>query len=276
MLTEAQFALVARQAKRRIGLALGPEALDLVDRRLWPLARREGCVTSGELVSSTQARADDVLWDAIVASLITQDTNFFRDKATFKALAEEVIPEILRARQAHDRLKIWCAGCSSGQEPFSLAIMLEEMRNEGRGAMADILATDLSSRLLDKAASGLYSQFEAQKGLSIHRLIENFERVGEMWRIKDRLRAAVRFEPHNLIDDARAFGPFDLVLCRNVLSGFDNDDRRAALERLAVALAEDGVLVLGQGEDAADVTEAFHASRGQGVFLRNACWKRAA
>lgn len=276
MLTEAQFTLVARQAKRRIGLALTLEALDFVDRRLWPLARREGCLTSGELVSSTQARADDVLWDAIVVSLITPDTSFFRDKATFKALAETVIPDILRARGPHARLSIWSAACSSGQEPFSLAIMLDEMKNEGRGAPADILATDLSSRLLDKAASGLYSQFEVQKGLSIHRLIENFERVGEMWRIKDRLRAAVRFEPHNLMDGARALGPFDIILCRNVLSGFDADDRRAALERLAMALAEDGALILGAGEDAADLTEAFHTSQGDGVFLRNAMWKRAA
>ncbi|MBL8548962.1 MAG: protein-glutamate O-methyltransferase CheR [Hyphomonadaceae bacterium] len=275
MLTEAQFSLVARQAKRRIGLALHADGLDFVDRRLWPLARREGCLTTGELVSSTQARADDVLWDAIVASLIIPDTSFFPDKSAFKALSDAVIPELLRARGPSARLKIWSAGCASGQEPFSIAIMLEEMKNEGRGVAADILATDLSSRLLDKAASGLYSQFEVQKGLSIHRLIENFERVGEMWRIKDRLRAAVRFDPHNLMNDA-PLGPFDIILCRNVLAGFDADDRRAALERLALSLAEDGALILGAGEDASEVTQAFHASHGQGVFLRNAMWKRAA
>jgi chemotaxis protein methyltransferase CheR len=275
MLTEAQFTLVARQAKRRIGLALKSDGLDFVDRRLWPLARREGCITSGELVSSTQARADDVLWDAIVASLITPDTSFFRDKPAFKALAEDVILALVRTRGTGARLKAWSAGCASGQEPFSIAIMLEEMKGEGRGAAVDILATDLSSRLLDKAASGLYSQFEVQKGLSIHRLIENFERVGEMWRIKDRLRAAVRFESHNLMSDA-PLGPFDIILCRNVLDGFSADDRRAALERLATALADDGALVLGAGEDAAEITEAFHASRGDGVFQRNALWKAAA
>lgn len=276
MLTEAQFALVARQAKRRVGLVVPADRITAVDARLTPLARREGCACAGELVSATQERADDILWDAIVDALINADTQFFRDRATFAALTETTIPQILRARPAHARLRIWSAGSSTGQEPFSLAILMEELRQEGRGATTEILATDISARLLDKAAAGIFSQFEVQRGLSIRRLVAHFERVGDMWRIADRIRAAVRFETHNLMDDARAFGPFDLVLCRNVLGSFSEEDRKTTLERIAARMAEDGVLVLGESEAACDVTDAFQASAGHGIFQRNAYWRQAA
>ncbi|MGE0830469.1 MAG: protein-glutamate O-methyltransferase CheR [Hyphomonadaceae bacterium] len=276
MLTDAQFALVARQAKRRIGLMLTPERVAHVDARLTPLARREGCSCAGELISATQEREDDLLWDLIVDALVNSDTQFFRDRAAFQTLGDRMIPDLLRARPAHSRLRIWSAGCATGQEPFSLAILMEELKNEGRGATTEILATDISARLLDKAAAGIFSQFEAQRGLSIRRLIAHFERVGEMWRIKDRLRASVRFESHNLLDPSRDMGPFDIISCRHVLSGFDAQDRKNALERIALSLAEDGVLLLGEGETASDVTEAFQPTSGAGVFLRNAYWRKAA
>lgn len=276
MLTEAQFALVARQAKRRIGLLLTPDKTAIVDARLTPLARREGCACAGELVQATQERSDDILWDAICDALIDANTIFFRDRMMWRTLGEEIIPQILRARPAHARLRVWSAGCATGQEPYSLAILMEELRDEGRGATTEILATDVSARLLDKAAAGIFSQFEAQRGLSIHRLIAHFERIGEMWRIKDRLRATIRFEPHNLLEDARAFGPFDLVLCRNVIGAFAEDDRRPVLESIAATLAEDGVLVLGEGETANGVTDAFNENTRNAIFQRNAYWKKAA
>ncbi|MGE0046746.1 MAG: protein-glutamate O-methyltransferase CheR [Hyphomonadaceae bacterium] len=275
MLTDAQFGLVARQARRRLGLVLPPDRLAAVDARLTPLARREGCACAGELISATQERMDDILWDAIVDALVNADTQFFAERETFKAIGETVIPQILRARGAHARLRIWSAGCATGQEPFSLAILMEELKQEGRGATTDIVATDISARLLDKAAAGLFSQFEVQRGLSIRRLIAHFERVGDMWRVADRIRAAVRFETHNLIDGARTLGPFDIVLCRNVLSSFADEDRKTTLERIAMQMAEDGVLILGVNERANDVTDAFQLQQGA-IFARNAYWRKAA
>ena len=276
MLTEAQFAIVAQEAKQRIGLALTRERLASVDARLTPLARRENCACAGELISMIQRQGDDMLWHGVVDALVMSDTHFFRDRAQFRALGETIIPDLLRGRPAHARLRVWSAGCAAGQEPYSLAILLEEMREEGRGGLVDILATDISSRVLDKAASGLFSQFEVQRGLSLRRLIAHFERVGEMWRIADRLRAAVRFETHNLLVDAAQLGPFDLVLCRNVLSSFDETDRRETLERIAAAMSEDGVLVLGAEEDYASLTGAFEPAHGACVMRRNAYWRRAA
>lgn len=276
MLTEAQFALIARQAKRRVGLALKPDRLAVVDARLAPLARREGCACAGELVQATQERSDDLLWDAIVDALVDPSTHFFRDRAAWRALAERAIPDILRGRAPNARLRIWSAGCATGQEPFSLAILMDELREEGQGATTEIVATDVSARLLDKATAGIFSQFEVQRGLSVRRMIARFERIGEMWRVMDRVRAAVRFEAHNLMSEPAAMGPFDLILCRNVLCGMDDEDRKATLERLAGALAEDGMLMLGAGEHAVDVTDAFSQTGEDGLFLRNAYWRRAA
>jgi len=276
MLTDAQFALVARQAKRRVGLSLPQEKLAIVDARLAPLARREGCACAGELVQATQERSDDTLWAAIVDALVDPGTHFFRDRMAWRALAELALPTLLRARPHNARLRIWSAGCSTGQEAFSLAILMDEMREEGQGATTEIVATDVSARLLDKASAGIFSQFEVQRGLSVRRMIARFERIGEMWRVMDRVRAAVRFEAHNLLDDAAVHGPFDIVLCRHVLSSMDEQDRKATLERIAGALAEDGMLMLGHGEEAVDVTDAFSRSSENGLFLRNAYWRAAA
>jgi chemotaxis protein methyltransferase CheR len=276
MLTDAQFALVARQAKRRIGLSLKPDRLAVVDAKLAPLARREGCACAGELVQATQERSDDLLWDAIVDALVDPATHFFRDREAWRALTERAIPAILRGRAPNARLRIWSAGCATGQEPFSLAILMDELREEGQGATTEIVATDISARLLDKATAGIFSQFEVQRGLSVRRMIARFERIGEMWRVMDRVRAAVRFEPHNLLDEAATMGPFDLILCRNVLGGMDDEDRKATLERLAGALAEDGMLMLGAEEQATDVTDAFSQTADAAFFLRNAYWRKAA
>ncbi|MBI1188963.1 MAG: methyltransferase domain-containing protein [Alphaproteobacteria bacterium] len=276
MLSDAQFALIARQAKRRIGLALKPERLAVIDARLAPLARREGCACAGELIQATQERCDDLLWDAIVDALVDPSTNFFRDRDAWRALRDHGIANILRGRAANARLRIWSAGCATGQEPFSLAILLDELREEGQGATAEIIATDVSARLIDKASAGIFSQFEVQRGLSVRRMIARFERIGDMWRVNDRVRAAVRFDAHNLLHEPAGMGPFDLVLCRNVLSGMDDEDRKATLERLAGSLAEDGMLMLGAEEDAADVTDAFSRTNETGLFLRNAYWRKAA
>ena len=164
----------------------------------------------------------------------------------FAHLRKDILPELF-ARRSGERLRVWCAGCGTGQEAYSLAMILEELRDEG-AAGAELYATDFSERLLGKARSGLYTQFEVQRGLPIRKLIAYFEKAGDLWRISDRLRASVRFHNHNLLDPPGAIGPFDLVLCCNVLSGFDAPTRLATLARLSETMASDGVLILGQSE----------------------------
>lgn len=247
MLNDAEIALIAREVKTRSGAVITRDMAGAVGIRLQPLARREGFSSVFELVGAARNRADGALWGAITESLAQSETRFFRDKALYETLRREVLPAMISAR-GREPIRLLSAGCATGQEPYSIAMMLEEMRDEGAGAPIDIVGADLSERLLEKARSGLYTQFEIQRGLPIRKLVSSFEKAGELWRINDRLRAAVRFERHNLMLSASALGSFDIILLSHVLGGFDSETRLYVLDHIAAALAPDGVLLLGAGE----------------------------
>lgn len=276
MLSDNDFAYVAREVKARIGFVMTRDMMAPAQARLAPLARREGFSGIAELVSAARAQPGGKLWDAIADALAPNDTRFFRDKALFFALRARVLPEINARRGLGQHTRILSIGCGPGQETYSLAMLIEELRNEGAPG-AEITGIDMSERQLDKARSGLYTQFEVQRGLPIRKLIEHFERVGDLWRISDRLRASVRFQQHNLLQDMTALGQFDLVLCCNVLNSFDLPTRRAVLERIATVTAPDGVLLLGSGETAPDGVEAFEPlGEMLGCYQHNAANRRAA
>ncbi|HWA01019.1 MAG TPA: protein-glutamate O-methyltransferase CheR [Caulobacterales bacterium] len=272
MLTDAEFAYVAREVKARCGAQLTREMSNVATQRLSPLARREGYASASEFLNAARIKQDDKLWAAIAETLAPSDTRFFRDKGAFEELKTHILPDLYAKRGGG--VRVWSAGCATGQEAYSLAMLVEDLRSEGMPS-AEIVATDMSERLLDKARSGLYTQFEVQRGLPIRKLVQHFEKVGDLWRISDRLRARVSFEQHNLLQDPGMLGRFDIVLCRHVLSGFEPSMRAATLERIAGAMASDGVLVLGAGE-AAPETQAFAPSPIQGVYVRDAAWARAA
>ena len=255
MLTEAEFAFVAREVKARSGALLSRELTGPAEQRLQPLARREGFGSVAEFLHAARTRQDGKLLGAIADALVHADTRFFRDKTAFARLRDEILPE-LAARKNGQRIRIWSAGCGTGQEAFSLAILIEEMKAEGF-AGAEIVATDMSERLLDKARSGLFTQFEVQRGLAIRRLIAHFERAGDLWRISDRMRAAVRFEQHKLLQHPGALGAFDVVLCCNVMTSFDAATRLSTLERIADVTAPGGTLILGAGEEGEAAGFAF-------------------
>src|SRR5262249_1102120 len=157
-------------------------------------------------------------------------------------------PALLKARAPQRRIRIWCAACSSGQEPYSLAICLKELDLDLSGWRFDILATDLSTDVLDKAKAGVYSQFDVQRGMPIQLLVRYFTKAGESWRIGPELRAMIQFRPFNLLHDFAHLGLFDLVFCRNVLIYFDQATKVGVLERLARSIELDGYLVLGAAE----------------------------
>lgn len=270
MLTDSEFALLAREVKARTGQALARDGGLSIEQRLAPIQRRESFDSVSALIAA--ARAELSLWGAMADALLPTETRFFRDRALFHALRAEIAPVLLALRPPPGRLRIWSAGCATGQEAFSLAIMMEELRSEGLGG-ADILATDVSERLLDKARAGLFTQFEVQRGLPIRTLIAHFEKVSELWRVHDRVRATIRFERHNLVSDPAPEGAFDLVLCCNVLSGLDAAARTTAIETIAGACAPEGLLALGAGETIE--TEAF-TPLPNGLFQRNAAWRKAA
>src|SRR4029077_5260515 len=163
----------------------------------------------------------------------TNESFFFRDKMPFENFRDTIMPALLSARAASRRIRIWCAAAATGQEPYSLAICLKEMGKELKGWRVEIVATDLSTEVLEKAKSGIYSQFEAQRGLPALMLIKYFSQVGETWQIAPELRGMVKFMPFNLLNDFSHLGPFDVVLCRNVLIYFDQVTKIGVLERIA-------------------------------------------
>jgi len=251
MLNEAELALIAREVKTRSGAVLTREMGGAIELRLMPLARREGFGSVHELIAAARIRADSALWNSITDYLAQSDTRFFRDGAAFRRLYTDLIPAAL-ARRGHERIRIWSAACSTGQEAYSVAMQIEEMREAGLNPAAEIVATDFSERLIEKARAGLYTQFEVQRGLPIRKLIAHFEKAGDLWRIDDRMRAAISFSTHNLMKHPGVLGQFDIILLRHVLPSFDLDTRQAVMSRIADALAPQGVILLGEGETIPD------------------------
>ena len=247
MLNDAETELVAREIKARTGAVLTREMGAAIGLRLQPLARRQGFATVPELIGAARARVDGALWANVADQLAQSDTRFFRDRALFKNLRTDILPAMIKQR-GHERTRIWSAGCSTGQEPYSIAMIVDELRAEGLNPAIEIIATDFSDRLLDKARTGLYTQFEIQRGLPIRKLIEFFEKAGDLWRISDRLRASVRFETFNLMKHPGQLGQFDIVMLAHVLASFDAETRAATLNRIAETLAPEGVIILGEGE----------------------------
>ena len=261
MLTEPEFVLIARELKARAGAVITRDMSGAAEIRLQPLARREGFGGVSELIGAARIRPDGRLWAQIADHLVIAETRFFRDKTQFDILRTALLPDAI-ARRGHERIRVWSAACSTGQEPYSIAMTLEALRQEGRTLAAEIVATDISERLIEKARSGLYTQFEVQRGLPIRSLITHFEKAGDLWRICDRLRAAVRFETHNLMKHPSNLGQFDIILLAHTLQQFDADTRRDVIARAADALAPGGAILLGAGESLPDGVDGLIARDG--------------
>lgn len=194
---------------------------------------------------------------SVVEAMTTNESFFFRDKTPFEHFRHTIIPTLLAARRKTGVIRIWCAAATSGQEPYSLAICLNEMASEMVGWRIEILATDLSTEVLDRARRGLYSQSEVQRGLPVKLLIKYFTQAADLWRIAPEVRAMVKFRRLNLVADFTALGTFDVIFCRNVLIYFDQETKSEVLDRLARVISSDGYLILGAAETAVGLTNAF-------------------
>jgi chemotaxis protein methyltransferase CheR len=193
----------------------------------------------------------------VVEAMTTNETYFFRDKTPFENFRSVMLPALMAARPNSRHIRIWCAAASTGQEPYSLAMALKEMGREVEDWRIDIFATDLSHEVLEKARQGLYSQFEAQRGLPIQYLIRYFTQVGDMWQIDPGIRAMVKHHQINLLNDFSHLGMFDVVFCRNLLIYFDQAAKIDLLDRLGHVIYKDGYLVLGAAETVVGLTDTF-------------------
>ena len=229
-----------------------------IDTALASIVRERGFASVDQLVSQIVSGRDKALTDQVIEALLNNETYFFRDRLPFDLLFGGPVRRLEDARAREKRLAIWCAGCSTGQEIYSLAMNFADEAARWRGWKIDIVGTDLSRSAIDRARSGTYSQFEVQRGLPVKQMVRWFEELGGgEWRISDEIRSTVRFEIGNIIDPPPHPGKFDIVLCRNVLLYFSPDMRRLAFNRLAQAIAPDGALMLGAGETVLGQTDRF-------------------
>jgi chemotaxis protein methyltransferase CheR len=252
----SDFEYLRKLVKDCSGLDLSADKQYLVESRLVPLARKAGLTGLAELVQKVKSGSDALTVD-VVEAMTTNETFFFRDKVPFEHLRQSVIPELMQARAARRSLRIWCAASSTGQEPYSIAMVLKEFSSQLSGWRVEIVATDLSLGVLEKARAGIFSQFEVQRGLPIQLLVKHFRQVGELWQINADLRGMVQHRHLNLMQDFSHLGTFDVIFCRNVLIYFDQDTKVGMFNRLARALEPDGVLALGAAESVVGITEAF-------------------
>jgi len=226
-----------------------------IETVLQPVMRKHN-ISSLDMLAGLASQPGSALREDVVEALLNHETSFYRDLSVFKALGDEVLPALAEARAAGKKLRIWSAGCSTGQEVYSLAFLFSNQKARWDDWQVDILGTDISPQAIAQARNGTYSQFEVQRGLPIGDLIARFDQEGDDWRVRSALKARINFTVHNLLDTPPA-GRHDIVLCRNVLLYFSAERRRVVLDRLASAIAPDGMLILGAGETLLGQTDAF-------------------
>ena len=247
-ISDSSSRILAGLLEARTGQQLTMSRRWRIETALSALLRERSISTLDELITILVMGKEPSLSQQVVEALLNNETYFFRDRSPFDLLARHALPELAQRRSKSKRLRIWSAGCSTGQEVFSLAMLFAEAPEQWLGWTIDILGTDVSTQCIDRARAGTYTQFEVQRGLGINQMIKWFEECPDGWRAVEALRKPLRYQVHNLLEPPPHPGDFDIVLCRNVLLYLSPDKKALAFERLASAMAEDGWLMLGAGE----------------------------
>ncbi len=255
--------------RNRAGINLGADKDYLVVSRLKPQLSSWDVTSLDGLAERLRAQPKGALADQVIAALTINETLWFRDSKPFDLLRTVILPELV-TRKATDRsFAIWSAACSTGQEVYSIAMTLREEEAQLRGLRATILGSDICEPVLARARTGIYTQFEVQRGLPVQRLVRYFEDLGGEWRVRPELRSGIEFRALNLLDLPLNIGPFDIVFCRNVLIYFELDVKRNVLSALAARTKPGGYLILGGAETTLGLTTAFSPVPGTaGIYRR--------
>lgn len=260
------FDYVSKLLKERSGLVLTKDKSYLLESRLMPLARKRGFKGLDDLVAAVRRR-DTAVEQAVVEAMTTNESFFFRDNKPFDQFRSIVLPNLLKARASKKSFRIWSAACSSGQEPYSLAMILKEEAAKLAGWRVEIVGTDISADILKKARAGTYSQFEVQRGMPMTLLVKYFKKKDENWVIDPSIASMVHFKEWNLLGDLKALGAFDVVFCRNVLIYFDQPTKTKVLRSISGLMPDDGVLYLGGAETVLGISDKFKPVPGQrGIY----------
>ncbi|MEO6248637.1 MAG: protein-glutamate O-methyltransferase CheR [Sphingomicrobium sp.] len=246
--SESACRILAGLLEARTGQQLTLSRRWRIETALSSVVREGGLASLDELVTLLVVGREPALTARVVEALLNNETYFFRDRNPFDLLTAEALPILAERRRATRRIRIWSAGCSTGQEAYSLAMLFADDPDRWAGWTIDILATDVSTSVIERARAGVYSQFEVQRGLGVRQMIRWFEECDDGWRTAVALRRPVRFKVHNILDPTPPGGPLDIILCRNVLLYLCREKRALAFDRLSSALASDGWLMLGAGE----------------------------
>jgi len=272
-MTPQTLALVRLIVQSRTGVVVNPDREYLIQHRLAPVARREGFDSLDALLSAIRVQREARLMWAVADAMTPTESAFFRDGTPFKQIRDVLLPS-LAANRRSGPIKVWSAGCGTGEEPYSLAMIIDAEQARYASSPVEIYASDLSERCLTKAQAGIYTQAEIQRGLPARQLVQHFTKHDAHWHISTSIRRRVRWRRLNLIADLSPIGRFDVIFCRYVLEAFDGPTRKQVLEQLAGVLNPDGYLVLGDTETVLGLTEAFSPVPGQrGVFVRG--WQQA-
>jgi chemotaxis protein methyltransferase CheR len=237
---------------RESGIVLEDDKHYLLQARLLPILKKEQLRTIDDICSKLRAGNPD-LKPRVVEAMTTNETLFFRDPAVFDALKTTLIPALMKGRETSRRLSFWSAAASSGQEAYSLAMLLLEMGLASQGWTIQIVGTDLSNHVLDRARQARYMQIEVNRGLPAQYLVRYFSKQGLEWQLKDNVRSMVTFQKFDLRQSPNALGMFDVVLCRNVLIYFDVPTKKKILGGLRSVMRDDGCLLLGGAEAILDL-----------------------
>jgi chemotaxis protein methyltransferase CheR len=268
--TAASFATLAGLLKSRSGLIIGQDKIYLLETRLTLLLRREKLEDLNALAARLAHPGAEPLIREVVEAMTTNESFFFRDDKPFQHFRAQALPRMLAARPAGATLRVWSAASSTGQEAYSLAMILAECRSQVGERQIEIVGTDIARETLARAREGLYTQFEVQRGLPVQYLMKYFKKEDAQWRIAPEIRRMAQFREFNLLSDPRALGRFDIVFCRNVLIYFDQPTKSKVLDSIATLMPRDGVLYLGGAETVLGITNRFAPALGErGVYGLN-------
>lgn len=271
MLREVDFAFFQKLLKDQSGLNLTPDKAYLVTTRMRPILEDHGFDSITALVQHLRVNRKSPVAEQVVEAMTTNESLWFRDNSPFVALSKMMLPSLLKSRKGAKPIRIWCAAASTGQEPYSIAIVLDEAGAQLRDRSVEIIGTDLSQAALRRARMGTYTSFEIGRGLGADRLQRYFKKAeGGRYAIAPQIRSKVRFEYRNLLAPFTGLGTFDIIFCRNVLIYFDRPTKADVLNRMAEILSDDGYLVLGGPETTLGISDAFKREpEWRNVYIRN-------
>jgi len=268
-LSPTDFDYVRTLVKERSAIVLEPSKTYLVDSRLTPIVRKQNLKSLGELVSRLRTERFGELHRTVIEAMTTNETSFFRDVHPFEAFKKQIMPQLMKSRSAERALTVWCGACSSGQEPYSIAMLLRDSFPELASWRLQILATDLSTDILDRAKRGVFSQLEVNRGLPAGHLVRHFSRQGLEWQVSDPVRNMITFRELNLIEAWPNMPRADVVFLRNVLIYFDVPTKKSILAKIRQVMRPDGYLFLGGAETTMNLDEAFERLQ----FEKTGCYR---